>query len=75
MSSYVREMTAAQIREGPDRITVAFLESARFYTLATDHPSFARILEALTRSMAEHRPVRVTLPAIDAGTIDDVATE
>ena len=51
---------------------LAFLESARRYTLANTHPSFDRILGQLREAMAKRRPLNVRLPSLDSDVIEDV---
>jgi len=67
-------MTVASIRERPgaDSIRVAFLESARFYELPRAHPGFERILALLREAMEQRRAVKVRLPSLGSGIIEDV---
>lgn len=69
-----REMTVASIRErqGTDSIRVAFLESARFYELPRSHPGFDRILAGLREAKEQGRALKVRLPSLDSGIIEDV---
>lgn len=66
-----REMTVASLREG-EPVKVAFLESARFYTLSREHPGFERILERLREAKASRRPLKVRLASLDSDVIEDV---
>lgn len=72
--SVYREMTVASIRERPgaDSIRVAFLESARFYELPRSHPGFDRILVQLREAKEGGRALKVRLPSLDSGVIEDV---
>ena len=69
-----REMTVASIRERPgaDSVRVAFLESARFYELPRAHPGFDRILARLREAKKQGRVLKVRLPSLDSGVIEDV---
>lgn len=69
-----REMTVASIRERPgaDSVRVAFLESARFHDLPRSHPDFERILALLRESKEQGRTLKVRLPSLDSGVIEDV---
>lgn len=69
-----REMTVASLRERPgaDSIRVAFLESARFYELPRSHPGFDRILARLREAKEQGRALKVRLPSLDSGVIEDV---
>ncbi|HVG10801.1 MAG TPA: hypothetical protein VNM67_24070 [Thermoanaerobaculia bacterium] len=69
-----REMTVASIRERPeaDSVRVAFLESARFYELPRAHPGFDRILARLREAKEQGRVLKVRLPSLDSGVIEDV---
>ena len=66
-----REMTVATIREA-EPVKVAFLESARFYTLSREHPGFERILERLREARASRRVLKVRLASLDRDVIEDV---
>lgn len=61
-------MTVARIRERAESVQVAFLESARFYELPRSHPGFERILARLRQGSV----VKVRLPSLDSGVIEDV---
>jgi hypothetical protein len=67
-------MTVASIRERPeaDSVRVAFLESARFYELPRAHPGFDRILARLREAKEQGRVLKVRLPSLDSGVIEDV---
>jgi len=65
-------MTVASIRERPESIKVAFLESARFYELPRSHPDFERILARLREAKEQGRVLKVRLPSLDSGVIEDV---
>jgi len=67
-------MTVASIRERPgaDSIRVAFLESARFYELPRSHPGFERMLACLREAREQGRAVRVRLPSVESGVIEEV---
>lgn len=69
-----REMTVASIREQPgaDSIRVAFLESARFYELPRAHPDFDKVLARLREAKEQGRAVKVRLPSLASGVIEDV---
>jgi hypothetical protein len=67
-----REMTVASIRERPDLVRVAFLESARFYELPRSNPAFDMILARLREAKEQGRAVKVRLPSLDSGVIEDV---
>jgi hypothetical protein len=71
---FYREMTVAQIREGKGSAdtVVAFLESARFYTLRRDNPRYGRIVNQLKDAMARRRVVNVRLASVDGDVIEDV---
>ena len=66
-----REMTVASIRERAESVKVAFLESARFYELPRSHPGFERILVQLREAREQGRALKVRLPALDSGVIED----
>jgi hypothetical protein len=70
----VREMRVARIRDRPgaESVKVAFLESARFYDLPRSHPSFDRILGQLREALEQGRVLKVRLPTLDSGVIQDV---
>jgi hypothetical protein len=70
----MRVMTVAILREpaGPGDATVAFLESARFYTVPRAHAEFDRIVGELRVAAADRRPVRVQLAAEHGDVIEDV---
>lgn len=70
--SVYREMTVASIREGADSVKLAFLESARFYELPRSHPGFERILVQLREAREQGRALKVRLPSLDSGVIEDV---
>ena len=67
-------MTVASIRERPgaDSIRVAFLESARFYELPRAHPGFERMLACLREAREKGHAVKVRLPSVASGVIEDV---
>ena len=71
---FVREMTAADIREpkGADSIEVIFLESARFYRLRRNNAAFERILAMLRESVAKSRAVKVRFASIESDVIQNV---
>ena len=66
-----REMTVASIRERAELIQVAFLESARFYELPRAHPGFDRILVQLREAKEQGHALKVRLPSLDSGVIED----
>ena len=72
--SVYREMTVASIRERPgaDSIRVAFLESARFYELPRAHPGFERMLALLREAREKGHAVKVRLPSVGSGVIEEV---
>ncbi|HEX7186136.1 MAG TPA: hypothetical protein VF756_30195 [Thermoanaerobaculia bacterium] len=67
-------MRVASIRERPgaDSVRVAFLESARFYDLPRSHPGFEKILALLREAKERERTLKVRLPSLDSGLIEDV---
>ena len=67
-----REMTIASIRERAESVKVAFLESARFYELPRSHPGFGRILARLREAKERGGVLKVRLPSLDSGVIEDV---
>ena len=69
-----REMTVASIRERPgaESIRVAFLESARFYELPRSNPGFERILARLREALEQGSTVKVRLPSLGSGAIEEV---
>jgi len=67
-----REMTVASIRERAESVKVAFLESARFYELPKAHPGFDRIVARLREAKEQGRALKVQLPSLDSGIIEDV---
>jgi hypothetical protein len=69
--SVYREMTVASIRERAESVQVAFLESARFYELPRSHPGFERILIQLREAREQRRALKVRLPSLDSGVIED----
>lgn len=66
-----REMTVASIRERAESVKVAFLESARFYELPRSHPGFDRILARLQEAKERGGVLKVRLPSLDSGVIED----
>ena len=71
---YYRDMTVAHIREpeGADHVQVVFLESARFYTLRRDKPSFDQELKLLGYALARPRVLRVGFVSLESETIEEV---
>lgn len=71
-----REMRVASLRErsGADSVRVAFLESARFYELPRSHPGFERMLALLREAHEQGRALKVRLPSLGSGVIEDVET-
>ena len=69
-----REMTVARLRQAKDAdgVDVTFLESARFYRLATGTADFDRLLERLRHARDSGRRVRVTFSAAPGDAIDNV---
>jgi hypothetical protein len=69
-----REMTVAQVRErkGLAYLEVAFLESARFYKLFRNNPSFDEIVQQLRDSMATASSLRVACTTLHGDIIDRV---
>jgi hypothetical protein len=67
-------MTVARLRQarGADGVDVTFVESARFYRLASDARDFDRLLGLLERARDAGRRVRVTFTAPGSDVIDDV---
>ncbi|MFP5285920.1 MAG: hypothetical protein ACLGI9_09310 [Thermoanaerobaculia bacterium] len=70
----VREMTVASVRERPgaDSVRVSFLESARFYELPRSHPDFDKLLARLREAKEQGCALKVRLPSLDSGVIEDV---
>lgn len=64
-------MTVARIRERAESVQVAFLESARFYELPRSQPGFERILVQLREAREQGRALKVRLPSLDSGVIED----
>lgn len=71
-----REMRVASLRERPgaDSVRVAFLESARFYELPRSNPGFGRMLALLREAHEQGRALKVRLPSLGSGVIEDVET-
>ncbi len=69
-----REMRVAHIREpeGAKYLEVMFLESARFYKLARQHPEFARILRQLREAKEKNSAVGVLMDVPEGEVIKDV---
>jgi hypothetical protein len=69
-----REMTVAQVRErkGLAYLEVAFLESARFYKLFRNNPSFNEIVQHLRDSMATATSLSVACTTLHGDIIDRV---
>jgi hypothetical protein len=69
-----REMTVAQVRErkGLAYLEVAFLESARFYKLFRNNPSFNEIVQLLRDSLATGLSLRVACTTLHGDVIDRV---
>ena len=65
-------MTVASIRERAESGKGAFLESARFYELPRAQPGFERILIQLREAKERGGVVKVRLPSLDSGVIEDV---
>jgi len=67
-------MTVADIREREPAkyVQVVFLESARFYKLHWEHPSFEKILGQLQDALAKRHVLKVALAAPDSDVIEDV---
>lgn len=70
--SVYREMTVASIRERAESVQVAFLESARFYELPRSQPGFESILVQLREAREQGRALKVRLPSLDSGVIEEV---
>jgi hypothetical protein len=70
----VREMTVASIRDRPgaESVKVTFLESARFYELPRSQPGFERILGRLREAKEQGRVLKIRLPSLTSGVIQDV---
>jgi hypothetical protein len=69
-----REMTVAHIREpkGAPYTEVVFLESARFYRLATENPRYSEILKRLRDSLATGRALKVRCASLESADIEQV---
>jgi hypothetical protein len=71
---YPRNMTVVKMRdaENADAIEVVFLESARFYRLPKETPSFDSIVALLKSAIENGKPVRVETASIDSSTIERI---
>jgi hypothetical protein len=71
---YCRDMTVANIRrkEGADFVEVVFLESARFYRLKKENPSYDNILRNLENALSDAKPIKVGFESIESGVIEEV---
>lgn len=69
---FSRIMTVAHIREpeGRDDVEVIFLESARFYRLSKNEPTFDETSTVLRDAAAKGRPVKVGLASISGDIIE-----
>ena len=69
-----REMTVARLRQARDAdgVDVTFLESARFYRLASGTRDFDRLLERLRQARDTGRRVRVTFSTPGSDAIENV---
>jgi hypothetical protein len=67
-----RNLTVARVRDRPDHVQVAFLESARFYKLPKLHPNFAALLGLLTDARDKSRVLKVSLSSPQGDVIEDV---
>lgn len=71
---HYREMTVAHIREskGADYVEVVFLESARFYRLLKENPTYDKALRLLRDAMEKGRVLKIGLASLDSDTINEV---
>jgi hypothetical protein len=69
-----REMTVANIREPElaNHLEVVFLESARFYKLRKDNPTYQKILSLLHDAMAKGGVLKVRFASPDSDVIEEV---
>lgn len=74
-SLLLRRMTVAHIREPPGRdyLEVMFYESARFYQLPRESPSFEAALQLLKEAAAVGESLTITLASSDSEVIEGVA--
>ena len=71
---FYRELTVAHIREpkGEDYLEVVFLESARFYKLLKQNPTYNEIVRLLQDAMAKRRVLKVRCASPDSDIIEGV---
>lgn len=71
---HYREMTVAHIREpeGADHAEVVFLESARFYRLARENPTYDNALRLLRDAVEKGRVLKIGLASPDSDIIEEV---
>jgi hypothetical protein len=71
----LRRMTVAHIREPPgkDYVEVMFCDSARFYQLPRESPSFEASLRLLEEAVAVGECLTITLASLDSDVIEGVA--
>ncbi len=71
---HYRRMKVANIRErkGADYAEVVFLESARFYRLPRETPSFDEILMKLRDALAKGRALEVWLASPESEIIEQI---
>ncbi len=76
-SLLLRRMTVAHIREPPGRdyVEVMFYESARFYQLPRESPSFEATLQLLKEAAAVGESLTITLASVDGDVIEGVARQ
>lgn len=69
-----REMRVAHIREQKDAkyLEVAFLESARFYKLFKENPSYKETLEHLRDALVKRLALKVWFPSAESDVIEEV---
>jgi hypothetical protein len=72
---FVRQMTVAHVREPPgaDHVEVMFCESARFYLLPRESPSFEASLRLLKEAGVAGEPLMITLASLESDVIEGVA--
>lgn len=71
----IRRMTVAHVREPPgaDHVEVMFCESARFYLLPRESPSFEASLRLLKEAGIAGEPLMITLASLESDVITGVA--
>jgi len=70
--TYSRKMTPVRIIEDDDGVRIVFLESARFYQIASDDPEFDSLVGTLRDAVEKSAAVEVHTASIDDDIIKDV---